>query len=322
MILVSYLELEFNMKVAVYGAGGVGAYFGGRLAQANVDVSFIARGEHLQQIKKHGLKVDSIQGGFTVKPKMVSDNPVDIGVVDLVIVCVKGWQVTKVAIDMQPLMGDNTLVLPLLNGVDAVDILSKQLGAQKVLNGLCGIFAKMLAPGHIQHIGSNPWIQFGEQDGHITPRAQQVLALMQKAAAVDCRLVENITSAVWRKFIFIASTSGVGAVTRAQFGAVSANPQTKALLAAVIEEVIAVAVAHKIELPENVTQLIWQQISSSSETSDTSMQRDLLAGKPSELDSQTGTVIRLGKQVGVATPFNDMIYASLLPQELAARKNL
>jgi 2-dehydropantoate 2-reductase len=307
------------MKIAVYGAGAVGAYFGGRLAQAGLDVSFVARGEHLQAMLSRGLKVDSIQGDFVIHPLQASANAEDVGVSDLVLVCVKGWQVEEVAITMHPLVGEHTLILPLLNGVDAVDILSRHWGANKVLNGLCGIFAKVVDAGHIEHIGSEPWLQFGEQDNQITVRAQHVLEQLQRSDGFKVKLVANIRSAVWRKFIFIASTSGVGSVTRAKFGEVRANPNTRKLLQSVIDEVIAVAVAHKVSLPSNIKELVWQQICKSADNSDTSMQRDVLAGKPSELDSQTGAVIRLAKQLAVATPYNEMIYASLLPQERRAR---
>lgn len=307
------------MKVAVYGAGGVGAYFGGRLSEAGVDVSFVARGEHLRAIQQQGLRVDSINGDFLVKPKIATADPAEIGPVDLVLVCVKGWQVTEAAQAMQPLIAENSLVLPLLNGVDAVEILSAQFGREKVLNGLCGIFAKMLGPGHITHLGAAPWLQFGEQDNAVTERSKRVLALLQRTAGFDTKLVENITTAVWRKFIFIASTSGVGSVTRAPFGAVRANPATAKFLKAVIAEIIGVAAALKVELPQDIEQLVWQQIEKSGHNSDTSMQRDVLAGRPSELDSQTGAVLRLAERAGVATPLNQMIYASLLPQEQAAR---
>ena len=220
---------------------------------------------------------------------------------------------------MAHLVGEHTVLLPLLNGVDAVALLNEKFGSHKVLNGLCGIFAKLSAPGHVSHVGAEPWLQFGEQDNRMTQRAQQVLALLQGTEGFSSKLVENITTAVWRKFIFIASTSGVGSVCRANFGEVRANPQTEQLLSAVVDEIINVAKAHKVPLPEDVKALIWQQICRSSDKSDTSMQRDVLMGRPSELESQTGAVIRLGKQVNVATPLNDMIYAALLPQEKRAR---
>ena len=307
------------MKVAVYGAGGVGAYFGGRLLEAGVDVSFVARGAHLQAIKQRGLRVDSINGNFLVHPKIATADPAEIGAVDLVLVCVKGWQVEQAAQAMQPLVAEHSLVLPLLNGVDAVDILSAQLGREKVLNGLCGIFAKMHGPGHINHLGAAPWLQFGEQDNAVTERSKRVLTLLQCTEGFTTELVENITTAVWRKFIFIASTSGVGSVTRAPFGALRSNPATADFLKGVISEIIELAVALKVDLPADIERLVWQQIEKSGANSDTSMQRDVLAGRPSELDSQTGAVLRLADRAGVATPLNQMIYACLLPQEQAAR---
>ncbi len=307
------------MKVAVFGTGAIGAYYGGRLAQSGVEVSFIARGQHLQAIREHGLKVDSIKGDFIVTPQQVSDDCADIGNVDLVIVCVKGWQVAEALNQMEHLVGEHTVLLPLLNGVDAVGLLNERFGSDKVLNGLCGIFAKLSGPGHVSHMGAEPWLQFGEQDNQMTQRAKKVLALLQKTDGFSSKLVENINTAVWRKFIFIASTSGVGSLCRANFGEVRANPHTEKLLSSVVDEIIAVAKAHNVSLPEDVKALIWQQICRSNDNSDTSMQRDVLMGRPSELDSQTGAVIRLGEQVGIATPLNEMIYAALLPQEKRAR---
>lgn len=220
---------------------------------------------------------------------------------------------------MEPLVGEHTTLLPLLNGVDAVTLLSQAFGKDKVLNGLCGIFAKVIGPGHISHMGAEPWLQFGEQNNQLTARAEQVLALLEKSTGFKSTLVENINTAVWRKFIFIASTSGVGSICRSNFGEVRANEYTEQLLRSVVDEIIAVALAHNVKLPEDIADLIWQQICRSSDKSDTSMQRDVLAGKPSELESQTGAVIRLAKQAGVKAPLNEMIYAALLPQELRAR---
>jgi len=308
------------MKVVIYGTGAVGGYFGGRLAQSGVDVSFIARGEHLKAMQERGLIVDSIQGDFVILPVCATDDPSQIGEVDLVIVCVKGWQVSEVCQEMEPLVGDNTLLLPLLNGVDAVDILATHFGREKMLNGLCGIFAKIAGPGHIAHVGADPWLHFGELSNVKTDRASKVLQILQLASGFKVRLVDDVASAVWKKFIFIASTSGVGSVSRATFGEVINCAETAALLKGVIAEIVQVATAHKVNLPDNIEDFIWQKVVDSHPKSDTSMQRDVLSGRPSELYSQTGAVIRLGNSAGLATPLNAMIYAALLPQEISARK--
>jgi len=307
------------MKIAIYGTGGVGGYFGGRLAQAGNDVSFIARGTHLAAMRQNGLVVDSIQGDFIIDPVTATDDASQIGKVDLVIVCVKGWQVSEACEAMKPLIGENTLLLPLLNGVDAVDILSDYFGPEQVLNGLCGIFAKIAGAGHIAHVGASPWVQFGEQNSELSIRAKKVLAVLESATGFKVKLVDDVTSAVWKKFIFIASTSGVGSVSRATFGEILNAEQTAALLKAVIAEIVQVAAALKVDLPADINDYVWQKVLDSHPKSDTSMQRDMLSGRPSELYSQTGAVIRLGKKAGVATPLNEMIYAALLPQELQAR---
>lgn len=310
------------MKVVVFGSGAVGAYFGGRLAQSGVDVSFIARGEHLQKIREQGLRVDSIKGDFIIQPCNATDDCQQIGQADLVLVCVKGWQVAESLAQIEALVGEHTSILPLLNGVDAVTVLSQHFGKEKVLNGLCGIFAKQVGPGHIAHMGADPWMQFGEQDSAATERANQVLSVLESSDGFRSTLVDDINVAVWRKFIFIASTSGVGSVTRANFGEVRENVQTTNLLKSLIVEIINVARAHLVALPDDIEALIWQQFAKSSGKSDTSMQRDVLAGKPSELDSQLGAVIRLAAQAGVTVPHSEMIYAALLPQENRARANI
>ncbi len=307
------------MKIAVFGAGGVGGYFGGRLAQAGMDVTFIARGEHLHAMKEKGLFVESISGNFASSPVKVAANCNNVGVVDLILVAVKGWQVEKVAAAMAPMVGEKTLILPLLNGVEAVDKLSLELGEDKVLNGLCGLFAKVVAPGRISHFGAKPFIKLGEQSNQTTDRATLLQQTLDKADGMKVLLVDDIAAAVWEKFVFIASTSGVGSVTRAPFGVIREQPQTRQMLRSLVSEIVDVAKALKIQVSDTLAEDVWAIIESADPSNDTSMQRDIIAGKPSELQSQIGAVIRMGKKTGLKTPYSDMIYASLLPQELKAR---
>ena len=162
------------MRILVFGAGGVGGYFGGRLAQANLDVSFIARGKHLQALHEHGLQVQSISGDFSVKPIKVTENPSMIGEVDAVILGVKSWQVKDAAIALRPVIGPNTFVIPFQNGVEAPSQLAAGLGKEHVLGGLCGLITFIVEPGHICHAGTDPFIRFGELDNRHSERVERL----------------------------------------------------------------------------------------------------------------------------------------------------
>jgi 2-dehydropantoate 2-reductase len=306
------------MRIAVFGAGGVGGYFGGRLAQAGEQVVFIARGRHLEALQADGLQVDSLKGDFRVAPVMAVEQPALAGQVDVVLVAVKAWQVPEAALAMQPMVGSQTLVVPLENGVDAPAQLAAALGAEHVLGGLCHIVSFIAAPGHIRHAGLEPHIAFGEMDGHASPRAESLRAAFERAG-VWAEVPADIQAAMWEKFVFIAAISGIGAVTRAPAGVLRSLPETHQLLQRALEEVAAVGRAHKVNLAEEVVAQTLAFIDRLPEATTASMQRDILAGQPSELASQNGAVVRLGLEVGVPTPVHAFIYHALLPQELRAR---
>ena len=306
------------MRVAVVGAGGVGGYFGGRLAQAGEDVIFIARGEHLKAMQSTGLRVDSFLGDFVVRPVQATDDPHRVGPVDMVLLAVKAWQVPEVAPALRPMIGEETGVAFLGNGVEAPEQLSHVLEARPVLGGLTRISAAIAGPGHIAHLGIEPFVAFGELDGHPSARVERLRQAFQRAQ-VKVSVPADIQTAIWEKFIFIAAISGVGAVTRLPAGVFRAVPESRQLLEAAITEVAAVARKRKISLPEDVIQRTLTVIDGLAPTVTASMQRDIMEGRPSELGAQNGAVVRMGLEAGVPTPVNAFIYASLLPQELKAR---
>jgi len=306
------------MKIAVFGAGAVGGYFGGRLAQAGEQVVFIARGKHLQAMRRYGLKVDSIKGDFTIQPVQATDNPADVGVVDVVIVGVKAWQVPEVAEAMGPMVGPQTFVVPLQNGIEAPGQLAEVLGAEHVLGGLCGLISFVVGPGHIQHAGIEPFVNFGELDNRPSERAEKLRRIFARSG-VTSEIPPNIQVAMWRKFLFIVSTSGMGAVTRSPIGVFRSLPQTRNMLEQVMQEVFDVAKARNVDLPEDIVTTTLAFIDGLPADGTASMQRDIMAGRPSELESQNGAVVRLGQEVNLATPLNAFIYRSLLPMELRAR---
>lgn len=307
------------MRFAVVGVGGVGGYFGGRLARAGHEVALIARGDHLTAIREAGLQVRSPAGDFAVRPALATDSPAEVGPVDVVLVGVKSWQLEAAARSLGPLIGPDTAVLPLLNGVEAADVVAAAVGPAHTIGGLCRIIAEIAAPGVIHHAGIEPTLIFGELDNRRSPRAEALLAALQ-GAGVQASVAADINAAIWEKFMLICTWSGLGAVTRAPIGAWRALPATRALAGQVLAEVAALAAARGVAVSPGAAAATLALIDGVPAAGTASMQRDILAGRPSELEAQNGAVVRLGGRAGVPTPANAFIYAALLPQERAARK--
>ena len=310
------------MKIAVFGAGAVGGYFGGRLAQAEEEVVFIARGKHLQAMMNDGLKIDSINGDFFLKPVQATNNPEDVGVVDMVLITVKAWQVSDAAIAMKPMIGSETFVLPLQNGVEAPSQLGAILGYEHVLGGLCGLITYIVEPGHICHAGTDPFIKFGELDNTRSDRTDVLQTVFDRTPGVTANIPPDINAAMWQKFLLIAAWSGLGAVTRAPVGIFRSQPGTRQLLEQTMTEIYDLARARDIDLPGDVVAKTMEFIDALPSGGTASMQRDIMDGKPSELEAQTGAVVRLGQEVGIETPINNFIYQSLLPIEMRSHGQL
>ena len=306
------------MRIAVFGTGGVGGYFGGRLAQAGEDVTFIARGEHLRAIQTSGLKVDSLNGDFLIHPARATDDVHAVGEVDLVIIGVKAWQVPKAARAMKPLVGPKTAVLPLQNGVDAVPQLTAELSRGPVIGGLCKIVSFVVGPGDIRHAGFAPSIVIGELDNRRTDRILTIETTLNRAG-LETAVAADIHVALWIKFLFIASFSGVGAVASAPAGVLRTNPELRAQMLRAMEEIYALAHARNIQLPPDSIERAVAGVDSLPEDATSSMQRDIAAGKPSELESQNGAVVRMACESGVSVPTHEIIYAALKPWEERAR---
>lgn len=307
------------MRIAVFGTGGVGGYFGGRLAEAGEDVTFIARGAHLDAIRKNGLTVRSVADDFRVLPAKATDDPASIGPVDTVLVAVKAWQVKEAGAAMRPLVGQDTCVIPLENGVDAPDELAAELGPRPVLGGLCKIVAWIEEPGVIRHSGVAPSIAFGEMDGTESNRIRRLRTVFRRAKGMTVEEPRDIRVAFWQKFIFISAMSGVGAVTRSPAEAIRAVAETRRLVEAAMREAQAVGRGRGVPIPERTADRTLAFLDTLPDGSTASMQRDIAEGKPSELEYQTGAIVRLGRAAGVPTPVNDFLYAALLPQERKAR---
>ncbi len=309
------------MRIAVIGTGGVGGYFGGRLAQAGEDVTFIARGEQLRALRERGLRVESVKGDFEVEPARATDNPDDVGEVDVVIVGVKAWQVPEVAQTMRPLIGPESYVLPLQNGVEASAQLAEVLGADRVLGGLARIFSFVVEPGHVRHVGGPASVELGELDNRPSERTGRLRDVFVRAG-VETEVSRDIRVALWEKFMFIAPFGGIGAVTRAPIGTLRDLPETREMLQQGMREIFDVARTEGIDLVDDAVARTMAFADSQPPVGTSSMQRDIVAGRPSELEAWNGAAVRLGRRAGVATPLHAFLYHSLLPLELEARGEL
>ena len=309
------------MRIAVFGAGSVGGYFGGRLALAGADdVVFIARGAHLQALRRQGLRVESPKGDFTVPSVRATDDPTQVGPVDVILAAVKAWQVTEVAQAMRPMLGPQTCVVPLQNGLEAPAQVSAVLGPKHVLGGTCVISSTVTAPGCIRHLGLEPSITFGAPDDHPDPRAERLREAFLRADVIAI-IPADIQVAIWEKFMAIR-LGPVGAVARAPVGVLRSVPETRRLVEQAGVETLMVARARGIDLAQDSPARMMAALDTIAPGIIASLQRDIEAGRPSELDALTGALVRLGAEVGVATPLHAFIYHTLLPQELRARGQL
>ena len=305
------------MKILIIGAGGVGGYFGGKLAQAGFDVTFVVRGEHLRAIKKNGLQIKSIKGDFTIHPK-VTDDLQTVNDPDLIILGVKSWQVIDVAKNLRSIVSKNTMVLPLQNGADNADKLLSVLNKENVLAGLSKIVSKIEAPGSIRHFAFEPEIIFGEINNELTERVTLLKNVFDKAGFKN-RISDNIQLDVWRKFLFIVSISGIAALTRVVIGEIRHDSYLREICYKTAFEIMTIANAKGISLSKTDIENAMQAIDNTDFQTTASMQRDIMENRPSELDNFNGYIVRQGQELQIETPINDFIYYCLLPQEKKAR---
>ena len=309
------------MRVAIFGTGGAGGYFGAKLARAGEDVTFIARGEHLRAIRERGLRLETPGEEVLINPAEATDDPAQVGTVDAVLVGVKTWQLSAAAEQMRPMIGPETFVVPLQNGVEASGQLAQILGPESVLEGLCGTVSRVVGPGHILSLGQTNFIKFAETDNRPSERAERLRRAFERAG-VRAEVPVDIRAALWEKFIFVVPYGGVGALVRAPASVVRSLPETRRLLERGMLEILGVARARRIALSEDVIEKTFKLLDALSQDATASLQRDIIAGRRSELDAWTGAVVRLGRESGVETPLHEFIYDSLLPAELRARGEL
>lgn len=305
------------MNISIVGSGGVGGYFGGRLAQAGYNVTFIARGRHLEAIRNNGLTVKSINGDFVINPAKVSDNYHSVSNADLVMVCTKAWQVKEVAAEIAPKLNPEAMVLPLQNGILAVDELAEFIPKKQIVSGLCRVFSMIESPGVIVHKGIEPTIVFGEIDNTKTERAENLHKTFEKAGIANV-WANDMQSELWKKFLMISS-SALLAVTNTNYGELRSTPETRQLLEELFTEIYRVGKAAGVCLPDDIVTKTMNAVDHFPPDSTSSLTRDIWDGKPSEIEYQNGTVLKLGNKLNISTPVNRFVYFSLIPTELKSR---
>lgn len=306
------------MKILIMGTGGVGGYYGGLLAQQGNEVTFIARGAHLYALRHEGLKVSSVHGDFTVFPASATDDPAKGEPVDLVLFCVKTYNTDDAAEAIRPVIGSETVVMSLQNGVDAAERIGKVIGQEHVVGGVTWLSSAVEAPGVIRQISQFRRIVFGELGGGRSERIQSIFEVLNKTG-ITVEISEDIQKVLWTKLVFIAAVSSIGSLTRLPMGDYRAIPATRDLLTRIMQEVESVARAKGINLDADVVEKWLEFIDDAGPHIKPSMQLDIESGHRTELESMIGVVGRKGREIGVPTPVVDFAYSSLLPVELKAR---
>lgn len=294
------------MRIAIMGSGGLGGYFGARLVHGGqADVHFIARGRHLEAMRQDGLRIEG-PDPVHVKPVQVTDDPAQVGVVDLVMLCVKLWDTEQAIEQMRPMVGPDTAIVSFQNGVIKDQILRAAFPARQLMGGVGYVATTISAPGVIAQTGPMQRLLFGEFDGSRSPRAQALLAACL-AGGINAELSGDIEREIWQKYVFLVGLSGTTTTMRQAIGPIRSNPQTRAFLHDVMAEVVAVGRAHGVALPENYAQVRLKLADEVSPAMTASMHHDLQRGNRLEVRWLSGGVAELGKAKGVPTPLNRAI---------------
>lgn len=302
------------MKIAIIGMGGVGGYFGGKLAKAYVpsghhQVYFVARGAHLAKIKERGLAVRADDGDFTAFPTLAADRPQEIGRVDLVLFCVKSYDFEEAARSMEELIGEDTLVLPLQNGVNKRGRMERTLGRGVALDGCVYMAVHIESPGVIRQAGGSRKLIFG-RDPQDAERLRPIFQVLLDAG-INVELADDITLPVWTKYIVICPLAAATSYYRETAGAILADPEKKSFLEGLVREVEQVAREKGVNYPKDILDRAMSIIAAFPYDTKTSMQRDFEQGKPTELDIFSGAVVRMGRETGVDTPLHLKVYEAL-----------
>jgi 2-dehydropantoate 2-reductase len=300
------------MRVAVIGAGGVGGAFGAALARAGADVTFVARGAHLAAIRRSGLRIEGGRGETTVNPARATDDPATIGPVDFVLFCVKLWDVESAGAQIRSIVGPTTAVIPLQNGIDAPERLIPILGRGAVMGGVAQISATIAEPGLIRQTGDFMRLVFGELEGGKSARGETFLALC-KQAGFDATHSDQIMTELWVKFILLTTNSALTAATRSPIGKLRDDPDIAPLFAMAAAEVAAVGRARGVKLADDAAEKAVAFARAAPPAMMASMAHDLIRGSRIELPWLSGKVVAMGRELGVPTPVQSVLYAVLKP---------
>ena len=298
------------MRIAVAGAGGLGGYYGGRLAKAGNAVTFIARGEQLAALQSRGLRVESARDPFYLPRVQASGDAQAVGPVELVLLTVKAYDLVRAAESLLPLIADGTAVVPLLNGVDIAERIGAVIGPEHVLGGLAYVFSYVAEPGVIKQVSPFDRIQFGETGGGLSERGARIEATMREAG-IDAEQTTDIQAAIWTKFMFLAPSAGMSALTRCNIGLIRSDPDTRAMLIGAMQEIEALARAMNIALKLDILPELIARVDGLPTDLKPSMALDLERGRPLEVEALNGTAARLGRELGISTPINSSIYGAL-----------
>jgi len=300
------------MRIAVIGAGGIGGPYGASLAKAGADVTFVARGAHLAAIRENGLRIEGDRGETHIRPAQATDDIAGIGTVDIVLCCVKLWDLEVVAEQIRAIIGSQTAVIPLQNGIDAAQRLTSILGYDAVMGGMAFVTGAIIAPGLIRQTGTYQRMTFGELDSHVSERGRRLRDLCE-AAGFEGVLSRDIMVPVWEKFILLVPLSGLNALTRLPLGKWRDDPDLLALYEGALRETVAVGLAEGVRLRSDIVDKTLAQMRSMPPHHTTSMGNDLIRGNRLELPWFAGKVVELGRRHGIETPVNGFIYAALKP---------
>lgn len=310
------------MRFGVVGTGGVGGYFGGLLARAGLAVSFIARGAHLEALKAHGLTVDSVEpGAFNVRDAMFTDDPVEVGHCDAILYCVKTPSNDATIPFIEPMMGPESVVISLQNGVDNGELLAQKYGEDRVMCGAAYVFSTIAAPGKIHQTDGPCRVVLGPLGGGASPRGEKIVEIMCEAN-VAAKFSADIRVELWNKFILICAVSGMTALTRRPLGEILSHMGTARMAREVMREVYQLVLAIGIPLERDADAANYNLMTRQNPSSKGSMCHDLEAGRRLEIDSLSGHVSRMGQLHDVATPLNDFIYHTLKLEDLEAARRL
>lgn len=306
------------MRVGVVGAGGVGSYFGGRLAHAGADIQVLARGRQLRAIRDNGLRISGGRGEVALALP-ATDDPTEIGPCDIVLFCVKSYD-TETAVELlPPLLHTTTAVVSLQNGVDNEEKIAARIGPEHVMGGAAFIFASVVEPGVVHDAGGPGSIVFGELDGSRSARGEALLEMCQRAG-VPAELVTDIRVRLWDKFAFICAQAGMTACTRLPIGEVRAEPETWGMFTTIVDEVVALGTAEGVDLPSDTGPKIARFAQALPAGGFSSLYDDLVGGRRLELQALHGLVVQRSRAHGLPAPMCEAVYALLKPHELPAKR--